>query len=338
MQIRGMKIFVTGGAGFIGSHMVESLVRQGAKVKVYDNFSSGLLENLGEVAQDVEIVTGDILDTARLEKEMKGFEMVSHQAAQLEITRCLDNPLHDLEQNTIGTLNVLNAALQNGVVKVVNASSACTYGQARYVPEDEEHPQVPNWAYGVSKLAAERYGRVFAETHGMSVVSLRYAIIYGEREWYGRVLTIFLKRLLAGLPPVVFGEGAQERDFTYVGDVVRLHERCLELDEIRNESFNVSTGVATSVRDLALAVAELARQENRSIGDIVFEAVSVGGRSQLVENERLRLPQELEKMVLSPEKAGRLLGWKPEIMLKEGLRREFAWLATHSGRWAKMSY
>jgi UDP-glucose 4-epimerase len=250
MSFSGKKVLVTGGAGFIGSHIVESLVKAGAKVKVFDNFSSGKKENLNSVLDDIEIVEGDILNKDQLSAAMKGQDWVSHQAAQLEITTCVEDPLFDLRVNTEGTLNVFDAALRLKVSRVVSASSACIYGQAQYVPEDEDHPQVPNWAYGVSKLAAERYGLVYSNTHGLPIYSLRYAIVYGEREWYGRVLTIFLKRLLKGEAPVVFGEGAQERDFTYVGDAVSLHNACFET-EAAPTSFNVSTGVGTSIRQLA---------------------------------------------------------------------------------------
>ena len=132
MQISGSKILVTGGAGFIGSHLVESLVKAGATVKVYDNFSSGRYENLAAVKNEVEVIEGDILDKEKLSASMKGCNIVSHQAAQLEITTCIDDPYYDLESNTVGTINILEAAVKNGVEKVLNASSACIYGQAKY--------------------------------------------------------------------------------------------------------------------------------------------------------------------------------------------------------------
>ncbi|NQY99302.1 MAG: NAD-dependent epimerase/dehydratase family protein [Bdellovibrionales bacterium] len=333
MSFAGKKIFVTGGAGFIGSHIVESLVKAGATVKVYDNFSSGKRENLAPFKDDIEIVEGDILNKDQLSAAMKGCDWVSHQAAQLEITTCVEDPLFDLRVNTEGTLNVFDSALENNVSRVVSASSACVYGQARYVPEDEDHPQVPNWAYGVSKLAAERYGLVYSNTHDLPIYSLRYAIVYGEREWYGRVLTIFLKRLLKGEPPVVFGEGAQERDFTYVGDAVSLHNSCFET-EAAPTSFNVSTGIGTSIKQLAQEIMQV-----QDLGkDILFEDVKVGEHSQLVEQNRQRLPEELEKMILSNEKAQKLLNWSPKMNLADGLKREFAWLQQNPNFWDKMSY
>jgi UDP-glucose 4-epimerase len=229
---------------------------------------------------------------------------------------------------------VFAAAAKAGVKQLINASSACVYGQARFTPQNEVHPQEPNWAYGVSKLAAEQYGRLYHASHGLSVTSLRYAIIYGQREWYGRALTIFLKRALEQRSPVVFGDGSQERDFTYVGDLVRLHNACISNDAAAGEVFNVSTGVATTIRRLAELVVEVTGFH----GDIVHENVVVGGRSALVDGNRQRLPSELQQMVLSSEKAQRLLGWTPQVELRKGLQMEFDWLRANAHRWSRMSY
>jgi UDP-glucose 4-epimerase len=333
-MLAGKRVFITGGAGFIGSHIVESLVEAGALVKVYDNFSTGLRENLEAVKKDVEIIEGDILDFELLEREMKGMEIVSHQAAQLEITKCVDDPIADLTSNTVGTLNVLNAAVKNNVSKIINASSACIYGQAQYVPEDEDnHPTNPNWAYGVSKLAGEKYGQIYAQLHGIPVVSLRYAIIYGPREWYGRVLTIFLKRALESKPLVVFGQGEQERDFTFVEDLVEMHNLCIEKEEANNQVFNVSTGIATSIRKLA----ETITSSLDTTSEIIHEEVKEGGRSKIADG-RMRLPMELKQMVLHPGKAKALLNWEAKTTLEDGLKREYQWLKENSSRWVRMSY
>ncbi|MBI2821020.1 MAG: NAD-dependent epimerase/dehydratase family protein, partial [Acidobacteria bacterium] len=219
----GLKILVTGGAGFIGSHIVEDLVRQGARVTVYDDFSSGHRDNLKAVLPDIRLIEGDILDFDSLLQAVEGQQVVSHQAAQLEIIRCINNPVHDITVNTVGTVNVLKACVERGVEAVINASSACVYGQAEFVPQSESHPKKPNWPYGVSKLAAEHYAEYYQREHGIPVYSLRYSIVFGSREWYGRVLTVFLKRLLEGKNLVVFGEGDQQRDFIHVRDLARLH-------------------------------------------------------------------------------------------------------------------
>lgn len=333
-MLEGKKVLVTGGAGFIGSHIVESLVKAGAGVKVYDNFSTGLLENLDVVKKDVEIIRGDILDYELLEKEIKGTEIVSHHAAQLEITRCVDDPVEDLNSNTVGTINVLNASVKNNVSKIINASSACVYGQARYVPEDEDkHPTNPNWAYGASKLAAEKYGQIYAQLYRIPVVSLRYAIIYGPKEWYGRVLTIFLKRATEDKPLVVFGRGDQQRDLTFVEDLVKLHNLCVEKEEANNQVLNVSTGIATSIQKLAETIISCIDTNSK----IIHEEVEEGQRSKIVDG-RMRLPMELKQMVLDPSKAKSILNWEAKTNLADGIKKEYQWLKENSNRWVKMSY
>jgi UDP-glucose 4-epimerase len=327
-----MKILVTGGAGFIGSHIVETLANDGATVVVYDNLSTGLTGNISGL-KNVSLVQGDILDRQSLQKAMTGVDAVSHQAAQLEITTSIADPLSDLRSNTEGALNVLRAMTETGVSRLMFASSACVYGEAEYIPEDELHPTNPNWEYGVSKLASEKYCRIYSQAHGIRFTAFRYSIVYGPREWYGRVLTIFLRRLIEKMSPVVFGEGDQLRDFVYVRDVVALHNACLNNPAAEGQIFNASTGLGTSIRDLAHLVC-------RSTGTataVEHEAVRVGERSKLVDG-RQRLPAELQRMVLNPQKAERLIGWKAAVPLPEGIKHEWEWLKKNSGLWQEMHY
>jgi UDP-glucose 4-epimerase len=201
-------------------------------------------------------------------------------------------------------------------------------------PSDEDsHPHNPNWSYGASKLAAEKYAQIFAHDYGFPVHSLRYGITYGPREWYGRVLTIFLKRLSEGKPPVIFGAGDQLRDFVFIDDVVRLHRACIESGLDGAQSFNAGTGVATSIAQLATLACEVAGTGLEPL----TENVLPGERSALVDG-RLRLPSELGVMQLSPAKVKRVLGVAAQISLREGLRREWEWLQEHPGRWTTMSY
>jgi len=324
------KIFITGGAGFIGSHIAESLVKDGYRVIVYDNFSSGRLENLKEIKGDTEIIKGDILNYEMLEKSMRKCDFVSHQAAQLEIFRCLDNPDLDLKVNTIGTLNVLKAAVKNKVKKIINASSACVYGQAQYIPQDEKHPANPNWPYGVSKLAAEKYCQIYQNIYSIPIVSLRYSIVYGEKEWLGRVLTMFIKRIiLENKPPIIFGNGEQLRDFIYVKDLIRLHNLILKNNKVKSNIYNVSTGIGTSVKDLAYLVIKVSNKNFKPI----FENIREGDFSKYMP-ERKRIPQELEKMVLSPKKAFADFGWKPEISLEKGVKKEIDWILENPKFWS----
>lgn len=327
--MKDQRVFVTGGAGFIGSHIVDSLVRANARVTVYDDLSSGFRENLPSGGR-VKLVVGDILDYRKLARAMRGAQFVSHQAAQLEILKCVDDPAWDLRTNAVGTVNVLRAAKEAGVEKVVVASSACVYGQANFTPQPETHPTRPNWAYGVSKLAAEHYARLFAQDYGLRVTCLRYAITYGPREWYGRVVTMFLKRALEGKPLVVFGDGRQKRDFTFVSDTVRLHNLCLADRRSDGQVYNVSTGVGTTVNELAREVSALAGGLR-----VVRENVREGARSRIMP-ERVRLPAELKAMVLDPSLARRHLGWTPQVSLREGLRLELDWLRANRERWSKV--
>lgn len=327
-----MKIFITGGAGFIGSHIAESLVKEGYQIKIYDNFSTGKIENLSKISADCEIVNGDILDIEKIKKEMKGYDFVSHQAAQLEIIRGDSDPEFDLRVNTIGTLNVLRAAKENNIKKVVNASSACIYGQTDGSTSELFYPK-PNWAYGVSKLAAEKYCDIYNDYHGLPAVNLRYAITYGEKEWFRRVLTIFIKRAIQNLPLVIFGKGEQIRDFVYVGDVVRFHNLCLFDQRADGQAFNVGTGIPTSIEQLAEKVMEAS---NKKL-DIAYEDIPEGELSQLVSDKK-RNSSELKKMILDISKAQDLIDWKPEMSLLEGLRKEIKWASENLERWEKIYY
>jgi UDP-glucose 4-epimerase len=327
-------VLITGGAGFIGSHLVEDLLESGHRVTVFDNFSSGTRENLAGTIDDVEIVTGDVLDRDAIVAAARGKDAISHQAAQLEITKCMEDPVGDLRTNLVGTLNVLEAAREAGVERMINASSACIYGQAVAPPSDEDtHPHDPNWSYGASKLAAEKYAQVFSNDYGFPVFSLRYGIVYGPREWYGRVLTIFLKRALDGKAPVIFGDGDQRRDFVFVDDVVDVHRACMESPMSGASSFNVGTGIATSIADLASLVCDVTGTEARPIREDVLP----GERSALVDG-RMRLPAELAVMQLSPAKTERLLGRRPSTPLRDGIAREWNWLREHPDRWNEMHY
>lgn len=328
--LEGLRILVTGGAGFIGSHIVETLVRQGAEVVVFDNLSSGSKENLKHLGKKVTLVTGDILDYEKILDASDGIDVISHQAAQLEITRCIDDPIEDLNVNAVGSLNVFNAAVKNHVQKVIYASSACIYGQARCIPESENHPHAPNWPYGVSKLAVEKYADIYQNYHKLTMVGLRYSIIYGPREWYGRVLTVFLKRALEGQPPVIWG-GDQVRDFCHVTDVIAFHNLIVQRDEIDNNVFNVSTGIGTTISELANMVVDIF-----GLDPPTYEELPEGATSNAVAG-RMRLPLELRAMVLDNSRAKKL-GWEPRIGLQEGLIDEYSWIEKNVHRWQSMSY
>jgi UDP-glucose 4-epimerase len=331
VTLSGSTVLVTGGAGFVGSHIVEDLVHAGARVRVLDDLSSGRVEHLAAVRDDVELVEGTILDQDAVDAAARGCDAICHQAAQLEIIRCIEEPVEDLRSNTEGTLKVLEAARRQDVPKVVYASSACVYGQAIVVPSPEEHPTRPNWPYGISKLATEHYARLFNDYYGIETAGLRYSIVFGPREWYGRVLTAWLRRALDGLPPVVWG-GHQQRDFVYVTDVARANRLCLEADGLADDVFNVSTGIGTSIRELAELLSDAL-----GLPEAIYEDLAQGEVSEHVTG-RVRLPAELEQLVLDPSRIGERLGWRPEVALADGIRHELAWLERHAEQWTEMHY
>jgi len=333
MEIKGASILVTGGLGFIGSHIVNSLVSQRAKVRILDNYSTGSEENISAVKDRVEIIKGDILDLQTLRQAIRGADIVSHHAAQLEITKAIADPVGDLTTNTTGTLNLFQACAELGVKRIVNASSAGVYGEAVEIPQKEDnHPTNPNWAYGVGKLANEKYSMIMKELYGLEITNFRYAIVYGPREWYGRVLTIFLKRALEDQPLIVFGDGEQIRDFIYVDDVVEMHNQCLLHEEARHQIFNVSTEIGTTINSLAQLVLTISGKDLK----IVHEEVPEGNKSK--QFERKRLPQELKTLIQSRQKAKELVGWEPKISLEEGVKKEWKWLVSNPHRWQTMSY
>jgi nucleoside-diphosphate-sugar epimerase len=329
MKIENSKILVTGGAGFIGSHIVESLVMRGAKVRVLDNLSSGSLENLASVIKDIEFIQGDIRDKETLAKATKGIEIVSHQAAQLEITLSFEEPLLDLEINTIATLNLLDICLRNNVKKFIFASSACVYGQKETITKENSQRR-PNWAYGISKLAAEEYCRLYSEVNPLSVTVLRYSIIFGEREWYRRAIPIFLKRVIQKLPPVVFGGGEAIRDFLYVGDLVNLHNLLIERDDIKFDIFNVSSGIPRKIIDVAKLISEKFFD-----GSIIYENLKEGESSNIISGKQ-RNKNDLRLMWLDPSKAKETLGWNIATSFEDALEKEYNWALKNLHRWSEI--
>lgn len=325
-----MKIFLTGGAGFIGSHIAESLVKEGHEVIIYDNFSSGHRVNLKNIENKISVIEGDILDRKVLYTSCpEGVDLISHQAAQLEIFKCIDDPVIDLSTNAIGTINILELARRKKINKVINASSACVYGQAQYTPQDEKHPTLPNWPYGASKFSSEHYCRIYMESYGIKTVNLRYGIVYGPREWYGRVLTMFLVRIYQGKNPVVFGNGENLRDFISVYDVVDFHNRCIYCKDVYGKSFNIGTGIGTSIKDLAEIVCKTLTNDKIKP---IYENVEEGKFSQNMPT-RKRIPQELKNMVLSYKLANKITGFTPKIPLAQGIEEEYEWLCSNPNRW-----
>ncbi|HXG67255.1 MAG TPA: SDR family NAD(P)-dependent oxidoreductase, partial [Blastocatellia bacterium] len=245
---------VTGGAGFIGSHICERLLKDGQTVRVLDNFVSGKAENLEAIGGDVELIRGDVSDLNTVAEAMKGVEIVFHQAALGSVPRSVADPVSTHHANITGTLNVLLAARDAGVRRVVFASSSSVYGETPVLPKHEEMTPQPLSPYALSKLAGEHYVSVFKQVYGFEAVALRYFNIFGPRQDpasdYAAVIPRFVTALLDGRQPTVYGDGQQSRDFTYVENVVEANLLAAEAEGIAGKSFNIACGGRYTLLDL----------------------------------------------------------------------------------------
>lgn len=252
---------VTGGAGFIGSHIVERLLKDGKQVRVIDNFVTGKRENLNGHIAKLELVQGDILDLELVRKAVEGIEVIFHQAALRSVPLSVDNPLATNEVNTQGTLNILLAARDSGVKRVVYASSSSVYGDSPRLPKTEDQATAPISPYAVSKLAGENYCSVFTKVYGLETISLRYFNVFGPRQdprsQYAAVIPKFISRALKGKPLEVHGDGLQSRDFTYIDDVVQANLLAAAAEKGVGEAFNVAKGKAYSLLDLIAALSRI---------------------------------------------------------------------------------
>jgi UDP-glucose 4-epimerase len=252
-----MRCLVTGGAGFIGSHLVHALAARGLEVRVLDNLSSGTRSNLEGAA--AELVIGDVMDFEATASAARGAEVVFHMAAMISVPASMDDPLRTYRENVLGSLNVLEAARRAGGRRVVLSSSCAVYGAADH-PSAESDPVQPRSPYAASKVAMEDLGRLYAEVYRLSTVSLRYFNVYGPRQSpaspYAAVIPIFVHEMLEGRSPVIHGDGEQSRDFVYVDDVVQANLLAAEAVGDIPGVVNVGTGRALTIRQLAQALAE----------------------------------------------------------------------------------
>lgn len=298
-----MNILVTGGAGFIGSHIVDACLKEGHEVSVVDNLSTGQRKNVNPRAHFHEL---DLRDPAPLHllMERSRFDVAIHQAAQMNVRKSVDDPAYDASVNIIGMLNLMEGCVKTGVGKVVFASSGgAIYGEQDTFPADERHPTRPISPYGVAKLATEQYLFYYRAVCGLDAVSLRYANVYGPRqnpEGEAGVISIFATRLLKGEAAMINGTGLQTRDYVFVDDVVRAN--LLALQHRGFDCFNIGTGIETDVNSLF----RLIRERTGSTAGEVHAPAKKG---------------EQMRSVLDHAKISRTLGWKPEVALEEGLQR-----------------
>jgi len=312
LDLKGRKVVVTGGAGFIGSHLVESLLRLGAETVVYDNFDDfyeGKQANLARVSDHprFRLVKGSILDSRKLLSTMKGTYVVFHEAAQAGIRYCISNPQKAHEVNVTGTLNVFLAAKHAGARKLVYASSSSVYGRPMRTPLNENHPLNPTSIYGATKLAGEKYCTSLGETLDLEVVCLRYFSVYGPRGRPDQVVSSFATRVMRGERPVIYGDGSQSRDFTFVSDVVSATILSALMEEANGQIMNVGFGREIKIRDVATKILD---HFNSGL-DIEF---------------RQGYPGDFPRTLSDNSKANSILSWKPQVDFANGLEEHLSWL------------
>lgn len=314
-----LRVLVTGGAGFIGSHIVEQLLEQGHEAAVFDDLSSGSRENLPE---GVPLYVGDIRDAARVREafDQARPNAVCHQAAQLSVSRSVREPVLDAETNILGLMNVLESAVRHQVKRVAFASSGgVLYGNVE-TPAPEETPSAPISPYGISKWAGEKYLEFYAREHGLQTFGLRYSNVYGPRQnphGEAGVVAIFCTRLLEGAVPTINGDGRYVRDYVYVSDVARANFLALTRDtQAPFTPVNIGTSVGTDVNELERMLRENCER-------------LTGRRSPEPKHGPPRAG-DLRSNLLSPAAAAKILGWRPEIEIAEGLQETFAWFAARS--------
>jgi len=309
------KYLITGGAGFIGSHIAEILAGRGEEVRVLDDLSTGKIENLAGFLKSIEFVQGDIRDLETCRRAVRGVGTVFHEAALASVVRSVADPILCDAINVRGTLNVLLAAQEAGVKSLVLASSSAVYGDDPAATKVEGREGKPVSPYGVSKLVDEKYAQVFHALHGTRAVALRYFNVFGPRQdpasEYSAVIPLFITKMLRGERPTIYGDGEQSRDFIYVGDVVRANLAAAESAGAAGEVMNVACGAGTTVNGLLAAV-------NGVLGTKI-EAACAPPR-----------PGDILHSTADITKARRLMGFVPETSFSEGLEKTVRWYQQRS--------
>jgi UDP-glucose 4-epimerase len=308
---------VTGGAGFIGSHLVESLLARRHRVRVLDNFSTGDPGNLRAVRGDVEVIDGDIVDLETVRYAMRDVEVVFHQAALASVPRSVANPLATHRACVDGTLHVLLAARDAGARRVVYAASSSAYGNSASLPKTETAPTAPLSPYAVAKLAGEQYCAAFTEVYGLETVRLRYFNVFGPRQTpdspYAAVIPLFIQALTSGRSPVIHGDGQQSRDFTFVEDVVQANLLAAEAPAASGKVYNIACGKRTTLLDVV-------EHLNRVLGTRLAPT-HVAPRAGDVRHSQADI-----------ERARQELGYRPATDVRRGLQRCLEWWQGRAGR------
>lgn len=315
-MVRGYsRVLITGGSGFIGSHLVDRFLNEGFNVVVIDNLDTGCLEKIAHHHSSKRFcfIKGDIRDFNLVKETMKDVDAVFHEAALASVTLSVKDPILANEINVTGTLNLLKASSDLGVKRFIYASSAAVYGDTQSPQKNEDMTPNPRSPYGISKLAAENYVRIFYKLYGLETVSLRYFNVYGPRQRfdpqsaYGGVITIFTNRLLEDMPPIIFGDGEQTRDFVYVTDVVEANMLALNCKKAAGEAFNIGTGASVSVNQVAETLKEIMNKK------------------KLKNTHAPPRPADCRHGYADISKAQSILGFHPKVGLKDGLTQLVEW-------------
>lgn len=305
------RYLVTGGAGFIGSHIVHRLVSDGCPVRVLDNFTTGKRENIADVMDRIELMEGSIADLDTVRTAMRGVDYVLHQAALPSVPRSVEDPIASNLANIDGTLNVLVAARDAGAKRVVYASSSSVYGDSPTMPKREDMPPNPLSPYALTKLAGEFYCRVFYTIYGLETVSLRYFNVFGPRQdpasQYAAVIPRFVTAMLAGEQPVIYGDGTQTRDFTFVGNNVEANLLACTAPGAAGKVFNIACGERYSLLDLVNMI-------NRLLGTDIQPRFEPGR------------PGDVKHSLADISRAAETLGYSPSVGFEDGLREVVEWL------------
>jgi len=306
-----MKIYlVTGGAGFIGSHLVEALVKRGDRVRVFDNLMTGKMANLAQVAGKIDFIEGDIRDFQAIRQALTGVEVVFHEAAIPSVPRSINEPILNHDINVNGTFNVLLAAHETGVRRVIYAASSSAYGEIGTGAKQEEQLPDPLSPYAVAKLVGEYYCQVFTRVYRLETVALRYFNVFGPRQDptspYSGVISKFMTALLDGQPPVIFGDGEQSRDFTYVANVVDANLRAAEAPETPGKVINLGIGARTTLNQLLAQIQKIAGTDLKP----KYEPPRAG---------------DVRHSLADIKRAESILGYLPVVDLARGLRYTFDW-------------
>lgn len=306
-----MKYLVTGGAGFIGSHIVRTLLEQGQEVKVLDNFSTGKRENIADFEKRIELIEGDLRDASKIAEAVRGVDVIFHEAAFVSVPQSMDEPQNCFDINVTGTSMLFDAARRAGVKRAVFATSAAVYGDSTEIPLTEETPLRPLSPYAASKRVDEIYGQLYTTSFGLEVVALRYFNVYGPRQrpdsMYAAAVPIFIRRLLDGKGVTIYGDGGQTRDLINVRDVVRANLVASEHPAAPGQIFNICTGIETRIIDLVEVLQDLFPSAPAPI----FAAPRAG---------------DIYRSIGSPQKAADLIGFRAEVTLDQGLKEAAEWM------------